>query len=99
MAITKNKRTKFYKSAERIKKRKEIIDRDNNECQHCKSKGFAVVGQNIVLDVHHIVHLEDSWEQRLDGDNLITLCRPCHNLQHPEKLQEFNAGMHAERFE
>nr|DAN81483.1 MAG TPA: NinG recombination protein [Caudoviricetes sp.] len=60
MRVNKNKRRKFYKSKEWIKKRKEILERDNNECQECKSKGLATVGQNVTLDVHHIVHLEDS---------------------------------------
>lgn len=99
MTVNKNKRIKFYKSRAWIKKRKEIIERDNNECQKCKSKGFATVGQNVALDVHHKVHLEDSWEHRLDSDNLITLCRPCHNSEHPEKLKKFNSDVHAERFE
>lgn len=99
MVVNKNRRRKFYKSKEWIKKRKEIVERDNNECQKCKSKGLATVGQNVALDVHHKVHLEDSWELRLDSDNLITLCRPCHNSEHPEKLKEFHVEVHEERFE
>ncbi len=99
MTVNKNKRIKFYKSKDWIKKRKEIIERDNNECQKCKSKGFATVGQNVALDVHHKVHLEDSWELRFDSDNLITLCRPCHNSEHPEKLKQFNSEVHEEKFE
>lgn len=74
MTVNKNKRRKFYKSAAWLRKRKEIVDRDNNECQLCKANGYATVGQNNYLDVHHKVHLEDSWELRLDDDNLITLC-------------------------
>ena len=99
MSVSKSKRIKFYKSTEWIKKRKEIVDRDNNECQVCKSKGYATVGQLTALDVHHKVHLEDSWSRRLDDSNLITLCRPCHNHQHPEKLKKFNSGVHEEKFE
>jgi len=99
MTVNKNKRRKFYKSAAWLRKRKEIVDRDNNECQLCKANGYATVGQNNYLDVHHKVHLEDSWELRLDDDNLITLCRPCHNSQHPEKLKEFNSDVHKEKFE
>lgn len=92
-------RIKFYKSNKWIKKRKEIIERDNNECQHCKAKGYATVGQLNRLDVHHIKHLEDHWELRLDDDNLITLCSSCHNEQHPEKLKTNDTNIHAERFE
>lgn len=99
MKTNLKRRRKFYKSTAWIKKRKEIVERDNNECQRCKSLGLATVGQVAALDVHHINHLEDSWEQRLDDDNLITLCRSCHNLQHPEKLRKFNSNSHEERFE
>lgn len=99
MTVNRSKRRKFYKSTAWLRKRKEIVERDNNECQKCKSKGLATVGQNVALDVHHKVHLEDSWELRLNSDNLITLCRPCHNSEHPEKLKRFNSDAHAEKFE
>jgi gp54 protein len=99
MTVNRSKRRKFYKSAAWLRKRKEIVDRDNNECQLCKSNGYATVGQMTALDVHHKEHLEDNWQRRLDNDNLITLCRSCHNLQHPEKLKEFNSDVHQEKFE
>lgn len=35
--------------------------------------------------VHHIVHIKDNWEKRLDLDNLETICLECHNKEHPEK--------------
>ena len=99
MKVNKSKRRKFYKSAAWIRKRKDIVDRDNNECQRCKALGFATVGQLTPLDVHHKIHLEDSWELRLEDENLITLCRSCHNIHHPEKLKKFNSNVHDERFE
>lgn len=75
---------KFYKSAAWKKKRQEILKRDNYECQHCKKKGLVVRG----TEVHHIIHLKDDFSRRLDNDNLITLCKACHNLEHPEKLKK-----------
>ena len=99
MKISKRKRLKFYKSKEWRKKRQDILERDNNECQRCKRKGRASPGQVYKLDVHHIKHLEDRWDLKLDSNNLITLCGACHNLQHPEKLKEEHKGIHAERFE
>lgn len=99
MKVNKSKRLKFYKSKAWRIKRKEILERDNNECQHCKSKGYAMPGQMTKLDVHHKKHLEDRWDLRLDDDNLVTLCGACHNLEHPEKLKEQHADIHEERFE
>lgn len=99
MKIKLKDRIKFYKSSKWIKKRNEIIERDNNECQHCKEKGYATVGQTNKLDVHHIKHLENHWDLRLDDDNLITLCSSCHNIEHPEKLIKNKSDIHSERFE
>ena len=32
------------------------------------------------LEAHHIIPLEEDYNKRLDGDNLITLCRYHHEL-------------------
>ena len=50
--------------------------RDGGCCQKC-GKG----GRGIELNVHHIVSLSDGGTD--DPDNLITLCRDCHSLNHP----------------
>ncbi len=75
---------KFYHSKAWKDKRDEILARDNYECQHCKAKGLVVKG----TEVHHIIHLKDDWSKRFDNDNLVTLCRACHNLEHPEKIKK-----------
>ncbi|WP_343256587.1 HNH endonuclease [Mammaliicoccus vitulinus] len=31
------------------------------------------------LMVHHIVELKDDWKQRLNTNNLVTICTACHN--------------------
>lgn len=80
-AIKKGDVLKFYKSKHWAKCRKEVLDRDNNECQHCKREGK--VGRADA--VHHMVHLRDDPSLALDPDNLITLCKYHHNLEHPEK--------------
>lgn len=74
---------KFYRSPEWRAKRKEIMRRDNNECQHCKRQGKFSPGEC----VHHIKHLKDHPLLGLDNDNLVTLCNACHNVEHPEKLR------------
>lgn len=73
---------KFYKSGEWIRKRKEILKRDKNECQVCKAKGKVHKGEC----VHHIKHLRKQPRLALTNSNLITLCYTCHNQKHPEKL-------------
>lgn len=75
---------KFYHSKAWKDKREEILARDNYECQHCKAKGLVVEG----TEVHHIIHLKDDWSKRFENDNLVTLCRVCHNLEHPEKIKK-----------
>lgn len=72
----------FYKSIEWIKKRRDILKRDNNECQKCKSNG----GYHKAECVHHIKHLKDFPELALTDENLTSLCYACHNIEHPEKL-------------
>lgn len=88
---------KFYKSWTWKKKRKEIIDRDNGECQHCKERGEFSKGRL----VHHIKHLKECPELGLADDNLITLCDECHNIMHPEKgyLPTKKNNIHRERWE
>lgn len=79
--ILQGKPLKFYKSRQWKDKRKEIIRRDNNECQSCKSKGrFSPANC-----VHHKIHLKDNPLLGLTNSNLISLCNSCHNLEHPEK--------------
>lgn len=52
-----------------------VLDRDNNECRLCGSKGGLGIGVNKSLHVHHINYCKED-STRLD--NLITLCRSCH---------------------
>jgi 5-methylcytosine-specific restriction protein A len=73
---------KFYLSAAWLHKRNEILERDNHECQKCKSKGKFSVAEC----VHHIKHLKDRPDLALADGNLISLCGTCHNEEHPEKL-------------
>ena len=75
---------KFYKSCEWIKKRKEILKRDNFECQKCKKKGLFFKAEC----VHHIKHLRKVPSLGLTDSNLISLCNICHNEEHPEKFNQ-----------
>ncbi|NRT70026.1 HNH endonuclease [Clostridium beijerinckii] len=62
--------------------RSKALERDNNECQKCKSKGIYSKAQC----VHHKEHVRKRPELALTLDNLISLCNSCHDEEHPEKL-------------
>lgn len=61
-------------------------------CEMCRVKGIVRKAD----EIHHIVPIDKDWSKRLDFDNLIALCKDCHNAQHerisPLKkfLQEFD---------
>ncbi|MCC5465554.1 HNH endonuclease [Pelosinus baikalensis] len=72
----------FYRSTIWRSKRKEILKRDNNECQRCKSNGRYSKADC----VHHIKFLKDRPDLALVDSNLLSVCDICHNILHPEKL-------------
>lgn len=54
--------------------RKAVLKRDNFTCQSC--------GNNKNLHVHHLTRYADCEELRVDLNNGITLCKPCHYEAH-----------------
>ena len=58
--------------------REYVLFRDNFTCQHCKGKS----GDKI-LEVHHIVSRQIGGNR---PDNLITLCKTCHNKVSKKEL-------------
>lgn len=56
-----------------------ILTRDNYTCQNCKGKS-----KDSKLEVHHIVFRKNSGSD--EHDNLITLCKTCHDNLHSEKI-------------
>ena len=76
--------TNFYKTTEWKHKRKEILERDNYECQMHKAKGKY----KKATCVHHIKHYKEHPELGLEDENLTSLCDACHNEVHPEKLKK-----------
>ena len=77
-AIQSGREDIFYNSRTWRNKRKQILDRDNNECQICKKEGRVSKADT----VHHIKELKDYPELGLDNDNLISVCNSCHNIIH-----------------
>lgn len=66
---------KFRNSKEWKNKRNEIGMRDKHLCRYCL-KNNRIIYESI--DVHHIIPLKNNFELRLDNNNLISLCRMCH---------------------
>lgn len=60
------------------KKRYQIRNRDMNMCRYCFIVNHRI--RTSPLSVHHIIPIELAYDKRFDDDNLITLCRECHEL-------------------
>lgn len=65
--------------------RKEVFERDNYTCQHCKSRGGNLEADHIkpkamILREHNITTLEEALNcvELWNLDNGRTLCKPCH---------------------
>lgn len=58
--------------------REYVLHRDSHTCQNCKDKS-----KNIILEVHHIVSRQIGGDR---PDNLITLCKTCHEKFSQGKL-------------
>lgn len=86
---------RFYKTTAWLKKRQEILQRDNFECQQCKERGMQTQAQT----VHHIIHLREDKSLSLTDSNLLSVCNTCHNELHPEKLKKYHTDIHEERWE
>ena len=63
--------------------RKDILERDDYTCQRCFHRsGPHKDDEGRVLQAHHVRKKSEGGSD--DPDNLITLCRPCHGVQHPD---------------
>ena len=59
-------------------KRREILARDNYQCQYC----FALKTEVGVLNVHHLKYLTNYEPWEYPDELLITLCQYCHEADH-----------------
>ena len=67
---------KFRHSKAWSKKSLQIRSRDNFLCLYCLKHDNRINTENI--EVHHIVPIHESYSNRLDDFNLISLCREHH---------------------
>lgn len=49
----------------------------NPLCKDCLDRGRYRAAE----EVHHVVKVRDDPSRRLDGDNLMALCKPCHSAR------------------
>ena len=76
--IDKARRTEEQKQRNMLRKnRYKIILRDNSTCQLCGCNR-----RTYKLKVHHILPFKENESERLNTDNLITLCSKCHTKVH-----------------
>lgn len=60
------------------KKRLQILDRDNWECQWCGDDKSE-------LHVHHLVYRKGNEPWEYDDRELLTLCEKCHRIEAPKR--------------
>ena len=61
-----------------------VLERDGNQCCQCGT------GEDLTL--HHIKLRKDGGKNV--AENLITLCRPCHDAEHGATRRNRNATVH-----
>ena len=88
--IATGRESLFYSWPEWDEIRTRVLALDKNECTRCRKRGRY----SPAVLVHHVKHLTDRPDLALSifdpdtGDRqLVSLCRPCHELEHPERLR------------
>lgn len=84
----------FYHTTEWKRKRKEVLKRDHNACVRCRQLGKYTKA----VTVHHVKHLKDVPELALTADNLVSLCKDCHEAMHPEKNKKKSGYRNEEKW-
>lgn len=83
------KEDRFRSSAEWKWKREDIRIRDRQMCQVC-ARGLYDAEKEVRtkdIEVHHIVPIEEDWDSRMDGENLVTLCRYHHEMAEKNQIK------------
>lgn len=72
---------KFRNNRQWKNKRNDIVIRDKGLCQLCIRNLFDPIGRiynHKIIEVHHIVPINENYDLRLDDSNLICLCTYHH---------------------
>ena len=67
-----------------MRKKYEILERDNFVCSKCLCDNFERQ-----LEVHHVVYLEGRKAWEYEDYYLVTLCRDCHQAEHNARQTEY----------
>ena len=83
----------FYISQAWQNKRKDILDKDKHECQYHKRRGqyarAILVHHEKRVRKHPELALSDYYEENGEKKRqLVSLCKECHELAHPERLKK-----------
>lgn len=85
---------RFYWSSPWQRLRSYVLDLDRHECQICKARGRYSRADI----VHHVKHLRERPDLALsvyDPDTgerqLISVCKACHEAEHPEALRRLDS--------
>jgi hypothetical protein len=76
---TTPERQRLYKSQEWRGLVASVLERDGYVCQRCGDNGSSRANR---LHAHHIELWADAPHRRTDPDNLVTLCKRCHQWVH-----------------
>lgn len=91
--IDQGAEARFYFWAEwRGGVREQVLRLDHWECQRCKARGRYARAEI----VHHVKHLRDRpdlalsiWDPATGERQLVSLCKACHEAEHPEALTRY----------
>lgn len=82
-------RTNNYNCLEWRKLRKEVLERDNNQCCQC---GATSEESGYPLEIHHIIPPKGNKELFFDANNCVTLCKWCHAKVTQQEVMENNVA-------
>ena len=79
----------FHRSSKWTNKSIDIRQRDSYCCQICMRGEYQPDRQFETEDisVHHIVPVSEDWENRLEDNNLITLCNRHHEMAEKGEIE------------
>lgn len=88
--IQEGREDRFYWWPEWQRLRPDVLKLDRYECQRCKARGRYAPA----VIVHHVQHLRDRpdlalsvWDPDTGERQLVSLCKRCHEAEHPEALR------------
>lgn len=101
---------RFYKTKEWRVLKEKILKENNYECAECKRRGKITRydvkpdgTKTLISTVHHVQFVRKHpelalsrtyWYKGKQYDNLIPVCKSCHNNLHPEKRKKYDKENH-----